>query len=373
MNLLMAAFYSYLVVMALYAIFSTAISLQSYKPEKVRKGYRPRALVMVPCKGIDLTLNQNLRSLKNQRYRNYDLVAIVDSEDDSAIPDIKKAGIRMLLSSDKFKEGSGKVNALATAINRYGSYDVYVVADSDILAGSDWLGSLIAPLANRKTGLSTTFPYFKPIDGFWSKVKMVWGLVGQGMMESKMLRFGWGGSMAFRKDLLDKKSFDFFKCSLSDDISITKIARRKGMELAYVKEAQPTVNCADTFATFTEWANRQTALSIRGNGNVFRLGVLSYGLSIMLFFSAVVLSLFYSYFALPLFIPIIAGLIKNHRRLKESHPVALLIQLIMPFIFISNLLRARSMASIEWRGKKYSLSGPPNSVPPASGKLSPGE
>jgi len=135
-------FYFYLFVISLYAIFSAAISLQRFKPEKVDAKKKQRVLVMVPCKGIDFTLNQNLRSLKNQTYGKYDIVAIVDNERDSAVRDIKRVGIKMLIADARFGGGSGKVNALSTAISRFRNYDIYVIADSDIIVNKDWLENL---------------------------------------------------------------------------------------------------------------------------------------------------------------------------------------------------------------------------------------
>lgn len=370
-SILALLFYFYLFVISLYAVFSAALSLQRFRPEKAKAKYRPRALVMVPCKWIDLTLNKNLASLKRQTYRNYDIVAIVDNASDSAVPDIRRAGIKLIVTSDKFSKGSGKVNALATALDKYKRYDVYVIADSDILAPKEWLESLIMPFANKKTGLSTTFPYFKPVSGFWSKMKMVWGFVGQGMEESSLLRFGWGGSLAFKRSLLDRESFQFFSSSISDDIAITKLVKRKGLGMAYVPQAQPVVNCADTRATFWEWANRQTAFSIRGNRNVFWIGVVSYALSILLLFSAVFLTIFYSPVAALLFIPIILGTHKSSRRLREKCNEFAVLNTIMPFVFLANLIAAKRMNSITWRGRSYNLSGMPGQVPGSLGGLAP--
>ena len=348
-------FYSYVAIISLFAIFSTYLGFAQYKPGPVSARYKPKTLVIVPCKGVDLTLEDNLMSIAGQDYENCDVVAVVDNGRDAAMPYIRKAGIRCITTSAKFKRGSGKVNAVSTALSRFKDYDAYVIADSDILVRPDWLGLLVAPLGNKRNGLSTAFPYFKPQEGFWSKVKLVWGFVGQGMMESDTLRFGWGGSLAFRKDLLDKASFDSFTRSLSDDIAITQTVKRKGLSLFYVKDAQPVVNTKDTFATFFEWANRQTAFSIRGNRNVFGFGMLSYALQILLLASAILLSLFYSPVALLLFVPVLLGIAKAHSRLKEPMPGFVPLYLAMPFVFLANLIIARRMQGIEWRGRKYTF------------------
>ncbi len=82
-------------------------------------------------------------------------------------------------------------------------------------------------------------------------------------MKSKRTRFGWGGSLAFRRDLVDSRLMHLLSSSqysVSDDISITKRAREKRMEIAYVDDAAPIVYTKETRSSFFEWANRQTAL-----------------------------------------------------------------------------------------------------------------
>ena len=346
-------FYGYLLVISLFALFSTYLGLMRYVQRPAKSDYKPRTLVIVPCKGKDLTLEENLKSLAGQRYGSYDAVAVVDDDKDEAVRSIKRAGMRFITTDRRFSAGSGKVNAIATAFDRLKNYDVYVIADSDILVKSDWLGLLVAPLGDKSVGISTTFPYFRSRGGFWSRVKTVWGFVGIGMMESEVLRFGWGGSLAFRKEVLDKKTVDAFRHSLSDDIAMTRAVKARGMRLFYVEGAQPIVNTRDTFSTFYEWANRQTAFSIRGDHKVFWIGLVSYLLNILLLVSAIVLSIFYSPVALLLFVPIALGVLKAHSRLREPMPEFALLQLAMPFIFTANLLAARLTKTIEWRGRKY--------------------
>ena len=162
-------------------------------------GHVGKTLVMVPCKGSDISLHENLLSLKNQDYSAFDLVAIVDSEADVALPLIREAGITYIVSDATCEKCSGKVRAIASAFSHFPDYDVYVIADSDATFSPGWLSALVSPLEDREYGISTTFPIFIPVGGFWSRFKMVWGFVGRSMMESRITRFGWGGSLAFRK------------------------------------------------------------------------------------------------------------------------------------------------------------------------------
>lgn len=323
--------------------------------ETYDKSDRHSVLVIVPCRGHDYELEANLKSIAGQKYPDFRVVAVVDSADDDAASFISASGIEMLVSEQVCNECSGKVRAIATALEKYPGYDLFVIADSDIRVKEDWLQNLVSPFENQKVGLSTTFPYFNPVGGFWSRVKLVWGFVGLGMMESKLTRFGWGGSLAFRTSLLDETNLKFFKSYVSDDIALTKICKSSGMEMAYVRDAMPVINSPDSREVFVEWANRQTALSIYATRNVFYYGVLFYGASILLFISAVSLGIVANPLYFIFLIPTLANSVRSVQRAGKMGVFTFFLSMLIPFIYFYNLVKANSMKSITWRGRNYSL------------------
>ena len=331
--------------------------------DKKGKTYRAkntgmRLLVIIPCKGKDLTLADNLLSVKRQDYRNYGVVAVVDSEDDEAVPEIRRAGIKWILASKRFERCSGKVAAISTVLQRFRNYDAYAIIDSDVCCKRNHIGELVAPLADKRVGISTAYPYFNPMGGFWSKVKMVWGFVGNGMMESRVTRFGWGGSIAFRKDLLSRPYSGIFAGAVSDDMALVHASTSKGLRIEYVNKGTVTVNVDDSFSGFLEWSNRQTALSILGSRKVLWMGLAFYGASCLLLLSGILLPVFaspiYAIFLVPFFI----GLYKTYRRSRRKYLSIIPIYLVMNFIFLANLFAASRMRSIEWRGRRYALRNP---------------
>ncbi|MDE1856677.1 MAG: glycosyltransferase [Candidatus Micrarchaeota archaeon] len=314
--------------------------------------YRPRTLVIVPCKGTDIELEKNLASLMGG---SHDVVAVVDSAGDPAMRAIRRAKVSNIVSSSKCTGCSGKVRAIATAIERMRGYDVYVVSDSDVRNTPDGISALVAPLADRGVGVSTSWQYIKPVGGFWSKVKHVWGFVGNGLMESELTRFAWGGAMAFRRDLLDKRSMQRFKGSVSDDIAITRTVKLKGLKIAYVPNSSLCVLADDDFVSFTEWANRETALSLMGNTRLFRIGALFYGAQMLLTVSGIMLSVLAGYLYLLLLVPAAISIARTYSRSGRRDMEIALITFIMPFIYFSNLMSGRMMRSIVWRGNEYRL------------------
>jgi cellulose synthase/poly-beta-1,6-N-acetylglucosamine synthase-like glycosyltransferase len=368
----MAAGHFYLLILDIYIGFLILLLVffslfKAYRIAKPRRStlpsantdkreYEPRVLVIVPCKGIDITANDNLMSIRKQRYGNFAAVAVVDSKRDPAMDAINDVHMDYILSSRTYPTASGKVNAISTAIKKFRKFDVYVVADSDIFVGRDWLEKLIAPLADLNTGIATTFPYFEPVGGFWPQVKTVWGLVGQGMMESKITRFSWGGSMAFRKDIFDSEPyFKKFCEAVSDDIALTKIAKEKELDIAYVPEAAPVVRSNDNFGVFWEWSNRQTALSISGNRKLFPIGIAFYGFQMLLFASGIALSAVESPIFAVFLIPTALSIVQDAAKVRCVRPSIIIASVFMPFIYFANLLVGRAIRRIRWRGLYYTL------------------
>ena len=350
-------YYAYLSLVGLSFLGLMAINIR--RPAR-SAGYPPMnsypsCFIIAPCRGVDIGLKENLSSLATQGYPGkYKAVAVVDSEDDLAVPYIRAAGLELLVS-DNQGSGSGKVRAIASAIQRNQDTEIYVVADSDVRFPNDWLQKLAAPFSDSKVGVSTAYPLFKPVGGFWSKVKMVWGLVGNGLMESELTRFSWGGSMAFRASLMKGGEVEEFAKSLSDDIAITRLAKSKSMSIAYVPDTHISVDADDNFSKFSEWANRQTALTLLGYGKNFTYGMLFYGASILVFASAIALTAIYGAVGAVLFLPTAVGMAKTYGRVRSRDPLIGLIYIFINFIYVANLVKARSMKRITWRGRSYGL------------------
>jgi cellulose synthase/poly-beta-1,6-N-acetylglucosamine synthase-like glycosyltransferase len=346
----------YIVFISLVALFLFVLSFRRRPRQEylTSKGYNPKVLVIIPCKGLDIGLAGNLTAAKRQRYSNYEVIAVVESEKDEAVRSIKAAGLKFIISKFNCRNCSGKVRNISAALSQFKGYDAYVILDSDAHVGRDWLSGIIAPLHDKRVGLSTSFPAFRPIGGFWSYVKFVWGFVGISLMESPSTRFGWGGTLAFRKDFLSKADFRRFSESVSDDIALTDIAKAKGLKIAYVPGIDIIIDSNDSFKVFWEWANRQTALSINGSGKVFYYGVIFYSASILVFLSAIILSIFVNPVFLLLLLPFIAGWAKTYRRSNGSL-AAICIYPLINFVYLANLIKAKGMRKIRWRGRTYDL------------------
>ncbi len=353
-------FYAYLFLMVLTSFFLVMLNFVKQKNENYKKGkYSPKVLVILPCKGYDLELENGIRSLLSQDYKNYDLISVVASKNDAALKSIKKLGLKYILSDNKrFARASGKVRSLATAFLAYReAYDVFVVVDSDTICAKNWLSSLISPLYDKNIGIVTTFPLFIPTKktGFWAYVKTVWGFVGLGLMENKKTRFAWGGSMAFRSSFIDDLALERFGRALSDDIALTRIAKERNLDIAYIRYGLVRIPSNDGVRKFMEWSNRQTALMVLGNKKILNYGIYFYAMNIILLVSSIIIGTFYNALIFLLLLPFAIGIIKSYKRSKILDLRIAIASLIINFIYLLNLLNARSAKTITWRGRTYKL------------------
>ncbi len=314
-----------------------------------------RVLVILPAKGVDYEFDENLASLKNQRYAQYDLIAVVDAKADESVPILEKENISYILADAGCIHCSGKVRAIYSALLKFPGYDRYVVVDSDIRAQETWLEDLLLPLSDKNVGVSTTFPIFYPRGGFWSEFKMFWGLVGQSMMESNLTKFVWGGSMAFGRDLLDDESLKLFSESVSDDIAVLRTAKKKGLQISYVPEARPRIYSRENFSQFMEWSNRQTAFSIYSTNKTFSFGMVYYLVSIYLMVTSIFLAAFSNVLFLVFLFPYVFNSINSLRKVPVKVWYFLVFTFILPFVYVWNLVSGMVRKKVVWRGTAYSL------------------
>ncbi|MEM3181043.1 MAG: glycosyltransferase family 2 protein [Candidatus Micrarchaeaceae archaeon] len=345
-------------------IFNLTKNIKKDKYVETDKDFAPKALVIIPIKNIDFGLEQNLKSIASQNYPKYDVIAVADTLKDPAVAFSKRAKIKAIATANRKwpKNCSGKNRAIVSALIARPQYKVYVIADSDIRVKKDWLKNLIAPLSESGIGVATTFPIIIPANNdIWSKVKMQWGLVGQSLLNNERTRFAWGGSLAFKRELIDERLFYLLtrsKYRISDDISITKRAKELKKRIAYVKNAAPETMVKESRGSFFEWANRQTALTLLGYRRNLQFGLAYYSAELLLTASGILLALAVN----PLFVVFLSHLIiseyRAFSRTPKTYAVTAAITIAMPGIYLYNLIKAAKMKEIVWRGKTYRLSTP---------------
>ena len=72
----------FLVLFLLIFAGQMAISLRKRYRDRDFQDFQPKTLVIVPIKVLDPTIKENLLSLRKQDYTNYEILAVVDSDEE---------------------------------------------------------------------------------------------------------------------------------------------------------------------------------------------------------------------------------------------------------------------------------------------------
>ena len=179
----------------------------------VTAGELPAVTLYKPVHGMEARLEENLASFFRQDYPNHEIIIGARSADDPALVLAKKLQQQFphvkshIVVSGPPLWPNAKVFTLAQMIP-LSRNDYFVISDSDVRVGPDFLRNVVPPLLDRKVGLVTCLYRGDSAGDFWSSlealgmsVEMPSGVVMADMMEG--IRFALGPAVAFRRDALD--------------------------------------------------------------------------------------------------------------------------------------------------------------------------
>ena len=201
---------------------------------------RPEPIsILKPLAGLDLGLEDNLRSFFTQSYPEFEILLAVRTEDDAAVPLARKLQAeypavpsRLILTGEP-PYPNAKVYALDRMM-RAAAHDLLVMSDSDIRAEDGLLASAAAEFQDPKLGLATC-PY-RAIAGpsLWSRLEAVgmntefWG----GVLVARMLegvKFTIGPTVIGRKRAIEAAGgWDRAREFLAEDFVLGKFADEAG-------------------------------------------------------------------------------------------------------------------------------------------------
>ena len=231
----------------------------------------PPATVIVPVKGGDPGLRENLAALAAQDYPNYELIVVAHRAAD--IPaGVLPARARVVLAHAQEPGTGEKVLNLRTAV-RFARKDslLYAFADSDGRVSRTWLRALASPLSrsmstsmtDTRVGASTGYRWYAPEPpDFWSLMRSVWDAVIGGTFSSGSNAFAWGGSMAIRRETFHAiRVPDFWRDTVSDDYALSDAVRRAGLRIVFAPGAMAVSTDRTSGRAFLAWARRQLTIT----------------------------------------------------------------------------------------------------------------
>jgi ceramide glucosyltransferase len=199
----------------------------------------PPISVLKPLAGVDLGLEENLRTFFEQRYLEYEILFAVRSPEDPAIEVAERVrGAYPAVPSRLIITGEPPYpNAKVFSLDRMlgaARYDLVVMADSDVRVTPDLLPTIAAEFQDPRVGVITCPYRAVPGPSFWSKLEAI-GLNTEflsGVLVARMLegmKFALGPTIAARRETLAKiGGFDAVKDYLAEDFVMGKLADERG-------------------------------------------------------------------------------------------------------------------------------------------------
>lgn len=250
------------------------LSLASLRGEKARKAYvrnalerqpaaNPPVTVIVPVKGFEQGLAENLTSLAALDYPDYELIVAARSASD--VPkDVVPAVARLVLAGSGDRETGEKINNLLAAIAAARpESEVFAFSDSDGRVQPGWLKALVAALEGERAGAATGYRWHVPEPAdFWSLVRSVWNAVIAGEMGPGDNRFAWGGAMAIRRETFYKLHVPvWWKGAVSDDYRLSQAVHAAGLRVVYAPGALAACTGHTGLGELLEWIRRQMMIT----------------------------------------------------------------------------------------------------------------
>ena len=233
----MAFFWLFFLPAVVYQLFSLFACVRQFLRPLERSNFFPAVSILKPLRGADPDMYAAFVSQVQQDYPTFEILFGVAERDDSAVALIERLQREFLHVPIYLYVGSGpgangKVGVLSN-LALYARHPVWVVSDGDIRVESDYLQSIVAPLADPKTGVVTCLyrpqPYSAAAawEGFGVAIDfMPSTLVAQlvGVRE-----FGLGSTLCFRaEDLEESGGFGEIADYLADDYQLASRLVRLG-------------------------------------------------------------------------------------------------------------------------------------------------
>jgi cellulose synthase/poly-beta-1,6-N-acetylglucosamine synthase-like glycosyltransferase len=361
--------------------------LQFFKQElaKPESNFTPFASIIVPCRGVDQNLRENLDALFLQNYPNYEVIFVIDDEADESVKvigEVSRKGAKhaksKLAVAGKAADSSQKVHNLRKAVLEVSSEsEIFVFVDSDARPNKDWLKNLIAPLQNKEIGCATGYRWFvSKGGGFSSQFRSVWNAsIASALGANTKSNFCWGGSTAIRRETFEKLDMrEHWRGTLSDDFAVTRRMKEAELSIYFVPQCLTATVEDCTFGELLEFTTRQMKITRVYAPNLWKASFIGSFLFIATFWSGVSLLFFLVgwHFWLTLFFIIVIfifGVAKAWLRLSAVKLVLsdfekelnrqlvwqITLWTISPVLYFYNCFRALLSRKIIWRGIEYKL------------------
>ena len=223
--------------------------------------------LIIATKGISENYERFLDFILTQKYRNYRVIFVTESEVDPAFDAISKRleshddkpRVELLVAGLSDRTGQ-KVHNLRVALSTLEDGDeILAFADADLYGRNDWLSCLTQPVNTGQCEFTTGYRWFLPVNRrLPNRIIGSLGIAMESWISSGWRMLLWGGSMTVTRETFDE--LDIYKnldrC-LNDDVRITELAQASKKKIRYVRSAEATTPVDYSFPELFEFGRRQ--------------------------------------------------------------------------------------------------------------------
>ncbi len=369
-------------LIALFHYFLLFLFVSYIKKEFNRKypEHFPKISLIMPCKGMEINLEENINSVLNQDYpkEKIEYIFAVAEEKDPALKSIKNIQkkykdktIKFSVSSKVYKTCAEKLSNMINAFSHVSKdSEVLVFLDSDLKIKKQFIKKLVQPLQFSKIGATTGYRYYKPNKNIISYIRSAYILASSLCLSNEKTNFTYGGATAIKKELFSKLGIDdIWRFALSDDFPLTNAVKSSGKKIKFVPYCIGI--SYDSFSSYKQlqsWINRQVKImylydkpmSIISSLVYFSLLFLIYFHICFIWFNK---GLFFSLVSVLLFLFITTFLttlsIKNI--INENPKNFIILSFLLFFVlhvFLIAIINSLFSRKVKWRGIEYIVHSP---------------
>ncbi len=243
-----------------------------------RPDYTPKVAVIAPHYGWDAETEEHAKGLLHQEYAGeYEVFFVTheraDSGHDVSYPHLCEIAephpnIHVLLAPNIVDNDLGrsqKVQNLLTAIEKLPE-DIEVIAfvDADVATQKDWLTLLVNPLQEPEIGTTVGGRFYFPQTwNIASLAESIWVNFQMSFQGDHPLTMVWGGSNAFRREMLEKTQIlQRWDKATIEDLNTTLAMRDAKQKVHFVPDCVAVTHTANrTWKQVIEFTNRQVIMT----------------------------------------------------------------------------------------------------------------
>jgi ceramide glucosyltransferase len=354
--------------------------------------YQPKAVVIVPCRGLEHDLEENVQAILAQDYRDFEVIFVTESENDPAhgvLARLLKQRRRLspptwMVVAGEAKNRGQKVHNLLAALDTLNSIDrrveALVFADSDMRPPRNWLAELVAPLGDRQVGATTGYRWYLPSNeesdsaqSFASILLSVWNSSALALLGERS-GFAWGGSTAILRENFDEIGVkEGWQGALSDDYVLTSAVHEHRQRIKFVPECLVASRSEVTAKDLLEFTTRQMRITRVYSPRVWRLACVSHALFNLAFWGGLLRLIVSSFTGTPnrslaallagvFLLGAVTGVMRAFvamRLLGVGHGRKWLAYLslgpIVSLVYLYNVIASARTTRIVWRGIGYDM------------------